>query len=349
MKRIFLLILILMGSISFTLFLSYIGKEKTEYDFVRTSFQSLNKPEMYWDIGSSTHYIAGKIANKIFLGDNAAPRRITIIETSTPHSIKEETLKVSEGLIKASSIMIDSSVFTVIDLMSYHVYKGSIFNWEATPFMTDGAFFAEVVPIQDNTIIVRTFRDTVREYVLARKTKSSPLTEYETTILEKQIDGLFCTDGMLHFNKETNQVVYVYYYRNQFLTMDTSLNLLYQGTTIDPIAKARIKVARLNDGSVTLASPPYLVNNRSDTSGEYLFIHSKIKSKNEDRRYFEKTSVIDIYHLDNGSYIQSFYIPEFRGFKIKEFKVFDSTLVAIQGHFLVTYNLPGLSSHTKTF
>lgn len=337
------LLLVFTGSILFILCLNYLSAEDQEYNFVRTPHQRALDPETFWDIHFNTFYVAGKTFNKIYLGDNSSPKKILILETGLPDSIREDSIRVSNGLRKASHIMIDSNSFTAIDLISYHIYRGSSHDWKANVFMTDEIFFAEALPINNNAFIVRTFSEGAREYVLAKKTKFPPSMERKSGLLEKQIDGLFCTDGMLHFNKETNQVVYVYYYRNQFLTMDTSLNLLYQGTTIDPIAKARIKVARLNDGSVTLASPPYLVNNRSDTSGEYLFIHSKIKSKNEDRRYFEKTSVIDIYHLDGGSYIQSFYIPEFRGFKIKEFKVFDSTLVAIQGHFLVTYNLPGLS------
>ncbi len=343
MRRPVVLILILIGSISFMLCINYISKEKAEYNFVRTLFHPVIKPEMYWDLRSNTHYIAGKVSNKIYLGDNLSPRKITVIVTNTDQPIKEDTIKVSEGLRKASFITVDSNAFTVFDLVSYHVYKGSTLDWEATRFMNNSSFFAEAVPIHHNTIIVRTFRDTVREYVLAKKTKSPPFTEYKTTLLEKQIDGLFCTDGMLHFNEKTNQVVYVYYYRNQFITMDTSLNLLYQGTTIDPVTTARIKTARLKDGSVTLASPPYLVNNRSHTNGDYLFINSKIKAKNDDSELFNETSIVDVYSLLNGSYIQSFYIPEFRGDKLKEFKVFNSTLVAIQGHYLVTYNL-----HTLT-
>lgn len=349
MRHLVQLILVFAGSVSIVLSLNYLSKEKEEYNFVRTSIQPVLKSEAFWDIRHRTHYIAGKVSDKIYLGDNSSPKRVLIIDTGRSDSIKEGSIRVSEGFKNASCLIVDSAQFTACDLMSYHVYRGDVDDWKANAFMMDGAFFAEAVPIRNNTLIVRTFSDTVREYVLARKTKSLPSLERKTGLLEKQIDGLFCTDGMLHFNKEANQVVYVYYYRNQFLTMDTSLNLLYQGNSIDPVTKAKIKVARLKDGSVTLASPPYLVNKRSHTNGEWLYILSNIKAKNESWDFFERTSVIDVYHLNDGAYSQSFYVPEFRGNEIKEFKVFDSTLVAIQGHFLITYNLPGLSSHAKTF
>lgn len=339
------LILVFAGSVSFVFLLNYFSRETKEYNFVRTSFQGVLKPEAFWDIRHRAYYIAGRVSDNIYLGDNSSPKKVLIIGMGPPNSIQEDSIRVSDGLKKASYIMVDSAQFTAFDLLSYRVYRGAIDDWKANTSMTDGAFFAEAVPIPSSTLIVRTFSDTVREYVLARKTKSLPSLQRKTGLLEKQIDGLFCTDGMLHYNKKTNQVVYVYFYRNQFLTMDTSLNLLYRGNSIDPVAKARIKVARLQDGTVTLASPPYLVNKRSHTNGESLFILSNIKAKNEDWDFFDRTSAVDVYHLNNGAYNQSFYVPEFRGNKIKEFKVYDSTLVAIQGHYLVTYQLQNVVSN----
>lgn len=347
MRRLVVLIVISIGGVSFILCLNYLSKKQVEFDFVRTVVTSTIESEMHWDIGSRTQYIAGKVSNKIYLGDNTFPRKITIIGINADQIITKDTLLASEGLKKASCIMVDSNEFVAFDLASYHIYKGSTLNWKAIPFMTNSPFFAEAVLIDSNAIIMRTFRDTIQEYVLARSRKSPPITEYHTTLLEKQLDGLFCTDGMLHFNKKTNQLIYVYYYRNQFIAMDTALNVLYRSNTIDPVTTVRIKTARLKDGSVTLATPPYLVNNRSHTNGDYLFIQSNVKARNDDSEHFGKTSVIDVYTLNRGTYIGSFYVPEFGGYKVKEFKVFDSTLVAIQGHYLVTYNLPNLARLTK--
>lgn len=341
MKHLVPLLLVFIGSILFILCLNYLSAEDQEYNFVRTPHQLVLDPEAFWDIHTNTYYVAGKVSDKIYLGNNSAPKKILILETGLPDSIKEDSIRVPNALRKASHIMVDSNAFTVLDLISYHIYRGSTDDWKANAFMTDGAFFAEAAPVNNNTFIFRTFSDTVREYVLAKKTKFPSSMERKSGLLEKQIDGLFCTDGMLHYNRQNNQIIYVYFYRNQFLCMDTSLNLRYRGNSIDPIKKARIKVARLKeDGSTTLASPPYLVNKRSHTWGEWLFIYSNIKAKNEEWDFFKETSAIDVYSLNTGSYSYSFYIPEFRGYKVKEFKVFDSTLVAIQGHYLVTYTLP---------
>ncbi|MDZ7650261.1 MAG: hypothetical protein U5K54_25745 [Cytophagales bacterium] len=108
-----------------------------------------------------------------------------------PNSIQEDSIRVSDGL-KGSFVMTGSTQFTAFDLMTYRVYRGAIDDWKANTSMADGAFFAEAVPIPSNTLIVRTFSDTVREYVLARKTKSLTSLERKTGLLEKQIDGLFC-------------------------------------------------------------------------------------------------------------------------------------------------------------
>src|SRR5690606_29648613 len=101
-------------------------------------------------------------------------------------------------------------------------------------------------------------------------------------ILEKQIDGSFCVDGDLLYNPNTNSLVYVYRYRNQFMHLDTTLNTLFKGYTIDTISKVKIKVSEAktaNGIKFILSSPPLIVNKKSYASGNYLFIHSNIKSR----------------------------------------------------------------------
>jgi hypothetical protein len=109
MRRLAVLIIIFIGSVFFMLFLNYVSKKKVELDFVRTLVQPTIQPERYWDIRSRTHYIAGKVSTKIYLGNNIAPRKITIVETNLERAIKEDTIKVSEGLRKASFITVDSN------------------------------------------------------------------------------------------------------------------------------------------------------------------------------------------------------------------------------------------------
>ena len=164
-------------------------------------------------------------------------------------------------------------------------------------------------------------------------------------ILTKQIDGLFCTDGVLNYDPRTQQLVYTYYYRNEFILLDKNLSVIKTGYTIDTTSRAHIKVAKINsDKSVTLASPPEFVNLRSSLSGNWLFIQSPVKAINEQENEFPNNSVIDIYTLTDDKYRFSIYIPDLNHKKISAFQVRGTNLYVIQDKFLTIYqiNLPEL-------
>jgi hypothetical protein len=348
MKRLTPVILIFLGSVTAVLILNRSVQQPDQYDFERLAPYAALAPQHVWNVNEPSHYIAGKYCENIYLGNNRSPGTVKLVNVRMSDYPVEQAIGKTNSIHQATSIVIDSSDLFVIDLISYKISHGSMANLEPRPLIDRDIFFAEAVPISKKTVIVRTFDKGVREYVLGRLTNSYPFVERAPGLLEKQIDGLFCTDGMLHYNRNTNQLIYVYFYRNQFITMDTSLNLAYRANTIDPVAIARIKVAKIeSQNTLTLASPPYIVNRRSHTSGDLLFIHSEIKAKNEERHSFKKRSAIDVYRLHDGTYQFSFYIPQYKGYEMKEFKVFDSTLVAIHGHYLLTYRIPGINKILK--
>jgi hypothetical protein len=175
---------------------------------------------------------------------------------------------------------------------------------------------------------------------LGKETSQPPALNLAPHALVKQVDGLFCVDGMLHYNRQLNTLVYVYYYRNQFISMDTMLNVLYRGKTIDTISHARIKVAQMEAGhAITLATPPLTVNTQSCVSGNYLFVNSNLKASNEPQEHFDMASAIDVYDLRNGDYRYSFYIAHVGGKKMRNFGVTGRTLVVLHDQYAYTYDI----------
>ena len=159
-------------------------------------------------------------------------------------------------------------------------------------------------------------------------------------ILTKQIDGLFCTDGMLNYDPGTQILVYIYYYRNEFILLDKNLNIIKTGHTIDTTKIARIKVANINsDKSTNLAAPPEFINLRSSISGDWLFIQSPVKAINEQEDEFSNNSVIDIYTISDDKYRFSIYIPDLNHKKISAFQVRGKNLYAIQDKYLTIFRL----------
>jgi hypothetical protein len=296
------------------------------------------------DVKYSSYYIAGVATNHVYLGNFAAPLHLLdlgMVAADTQHvrlTIDDPEL----FKFKTIKVRVDSPHFYITDGVRPALLKGQTAAWRARRYMYDSAYFTDAVPISAGSFAIRSISSATHSNILSKESKAAPHVQEAPGVLVKQVDGLFCTDGMMHFNRELNMVVYLYHYRNQFLCMDTSLNLLYAGKTIDTVSRAQIKVAAISSNHVvTLASPPLMVNKKSSASGNYLFVNSGLQAKNEDAETFNQASVIDVYALRDGVYQFSFYLYDFNDEKLQGFKVSGDKLVALFGHYVVVYSLVG--------
>lgn len=294
------------------------------------------------DLGYNSFYVAGATTERIYLGNVTAPFYfLTMNYTLTDTQYVSIQIKDLEKLKLQSVILkVDSPYFYLLDGIAPHILSGTLNDMIAAPYMYDSIYFTEPALISHTSLAMRVVTNDTREYLLAKQTNSPPYIKPAPGLLQKQVDGLFCTDGMLHYDRDLAQLIYVYHYRNQFICMDTSLNLLYRGKTIDTISHAQIKVAEIrSDKSITMAAPPLMVNKRSYVYKNWLFIHSNLLANNEDKELFDKASVIDVYDLGNGSYQFSFYLFDEMEKKLTTFTVFNNMLLAIHDRYLVEYNL----------
>ncbi|MGB8193868.1 MAG: hypothetical protein WCF67_18190 [Chitinophagaceae bacterium] len=207
-----------------------------------------------------------------------------------------------------------------------------------------GALFTRGVQISSNSFVLRMFERT--NQIFAKWQLNTKEIIKETGISEKTGDAGISTDGMLHFDRKTNSLVYACYYQNEILQLDTNLNLIRKMKTVDAKTTSLLKAGRVQTSSqdvITNLSPKQLVNGSSCVSDGYLFIDSKTFSHNEIANKIENVSVIDIYNMEQGRYEGSFYIPYYKSEKIKTFKVLNNTLVVIYRKYLVTYAIPYLN------
>ncbi len=137
-----------------------------------------------------------------------------------------------------------------------------------------------------------------------------------------------------------NLLIYLYYYRNEFICLDTNLNLLYKGSTIDTISKAQIKIVEIRSEKIsTFAERPLIVNRKSCISRGWLFVNSGLKANNEERQSFDQLAVIDLYSLIDGTYQFSFYMPDPITKKMRDFIVVEKTLIALYDNYIAAYDL----------
>lgn len=168
-------------------------------------------------------------------------------------------------------------------------------------------------------------------------------------VLPKQVDGYFCTDGILRIGSENKNLYYTFFYRGEFLCLDTNFNQLYKAKTIDTITRAVIAVSidtsRTKKGqlaTVTQSTPGNIVNRNFIEYRNYLYITSKIIAENENLSTSKDNQIVDVYEGRNGHYIHSFYIPNYKDFKVLEFKINKEFLYATYNNkFIVKYLIPG--------
>lgn len=304
----------------------------------------------------NSHYIVGITNNHIYLGHSRMPTNLIKVSTDLTDT-SHLALKTKDwDLLRASFINLDSPYIYLTDAHEHNILRGQLSELTASQYWKSTSTLFDALPVSGGGLVLRTATLDLQEAILAKALIDPDSIHRVPGLLEKQQDGFFSTDGMLRYGKKMNLLVYLYFYRNQFMCMDTSLNLLYRANTIDTISRARITPMEFKTdrgSSKKIGLPPKIINKNSAVSRQWLFVHSGLLAKNEDPRQFEQSTVIDVYDLAvKGAYSRSFYIPDYKGHAVNRFKVYENLLVAIHDKFLVTYVLDThqfnkISIHTK--
>ena len=305
------------------------------------------------DLGYNSFYLAGSLDKKAFLGNLTAPlylKMVHIIQMDTSHVLLKIEREANFRFRPNTKIQVLSPYFFMMDGTSPRLWRGEIGQWYGTRLKYDSVHFNEGTPIAPHSIVFRAVAKKTAQNELGVLNGEKAQTKMAYGILDKQLDGIFDTDGILDFNDERDQILYLYHYRNQYTILDPDLKPLRKGKTIDTNSLAKIKVDTLSNNRVTISAPPLMVNKRSCTSGNLFLVHSALMAKNEDISDFSRSDVIDVYDLETNTYSFSFYIPRFKGFPIRDMKIIGDMLVTLQGTHLVSYQMESIifDQFTKT-
>jgi hypothetical protein len=289
------------------------------------------------------YYIAGGTPFTVYLGNYRAPLRMLVLNTVTldTQHVRLNVKGIHDQKFWAARVTVDSPYYYLTDGAVPVMFKGTVHDWKAEKYLCDSIYFRDIVPLSPGSFVVKSLSGSTGENILGKITTWPPYQYFTNRILQKQLDGVFCTDGMMLFNKELNRLVYVYYYRNQFMVMDTSLNLLYRANTIDTVSRAKIRTATIeSQNTKTLSSPPFFVNRKSSVSGNWLFLNSNLLAKNEHQKAFDQGAVIDVYNLTNGKYEFSFYVYDYWGKKkMLEFRIVGDRMIVLYEKLIRMFDL----------
>lgn len=318
--------------------------------FSEQSLIKLNTLDIYYD----SYYLAGTDSTHIYLGNYTAPMHLLVVNTSLTDTT-HVNLQLEKFIyaLRGLNIQVKPPSFYMTNGSLPVILKGTVDDWQAHQLMPDLlnhdiVYFTDIVKLDSTCFAIRAM-STSGENILARLTFNPLHVQFHPELLDRQIDGVFCTDGMLHYDPIKERIIYVYYYRNQYIVMDTHLNLLQMGNTIDSISQARIRVDQITStNSITLSAPPLLVNKKSCVSNGLLYVNSGLLARNEKLENFEQNAVIDIYHLESSVYLLSLYIPLIEKQNIKSFRVIRNSIYVLHDKVLIKYQLPSLWPSAQT-
>ena len=327
MKKILILV-VLTVICSLAVFIAgFVTSDNTKYknDFVRIFPPHAADVNSVLKITPGRFYLAGLSNMHVCLREREG---ILLVSHNMTDSVR-----ISMDIPVGSEVSVDSQYFFVYNGNVATLRRGHTKDWKIDTIFNDIPAFTAIETISPTAVVLRTMDVGKRQNMLI-KSKG-----HEKYVLQKQIDGLLCTDGYLQFSKEYHQIVYTYRYRNQFICLDTNLNVIRKGKTIDTTSVAKISVAQ-TDGKITMSKPPLVVNKGTCVDGKYLFVRSNLAARNESADEFKSRSVIDVYNILDGSYRFSFYIDNYKDSKMQEFKVKGFILVAIFKGAVIRYDLP---------
>lgn len=293
------------------------------------------------DLKFNSYYFAGAGNQSLYLGNSTTPLKLLSIDNNLNQ--KRISIKVDPADFKFKSIKtaVRPPYFYIVDSWSPAFFTGSIDNWKAELKKPRPPYFNIAVPMDSSSFVFRGISSSTSNNVLGifRIFPESKII-MAPDLLEKQIDGVFDTDGMLHYSSKTQNIVYIYTYRNQYIVADKNGQLIYRGNTIDTISKAAVKVVNMKNNTERAMSAPTLnVNKTSSVFGSLLFVNSNIPGRYEQKQVWKQASVIDIYDLRKKSYLFSFHIYGINGRKLRDFMVTQDFVFALIGSELAVYKI----------
>lgn len=293
------------------------------------------------DLKYNSYYFAGAGNNKVYLGNSTVPLYLLSIDSKLRQKKIRVEMDRHRFLFKSFRMAVRPPYFYIIDGRTPALFSGKTMDWKARLQQAKSPYFNIAVPIDSTRIVFRG---------ISRKTNSNILGIFKSgnesgaimapELLQKQTDGIFDTDGMLHYSDEMKRIVYLYSYRNEYIVADQKGKLDYRGNTIDTVSRAQTKVAYLKDKKEqTMAIPIITVNAKSSVCGHLLFVNSNVPGRYEKKKVWKQTSVIDVYDLSKKAYLFSFHIYGIGDQKLRNFLVTPDYVYALIDTKLVVYQI----------
>lgn len=291
----------------------------------------------------NSYYLAGVSGSRIYLGNSTAPLHAleidTLLQKETVLALRLQELK--ENKYTYLQFRVKDSGYFLTDRATSIIFRGTLGDWTAKQLNVQLPPFSSIEPMSFTSFAIKTINEQSGEDELAvLKLEGKPIVQHNPRLLTKQIDGIFDTDGILLYNEDREEIVYPYYYRNQYIIADRDAGLVARRRTIDTVSTAQISIATNNRrGESLMAERPLMINAGAATDGNLLYIKSSRLSQNDPDKILDEAVIIDVYNFTEGTYLYSFYLYNHEGQKIRSFTIRNNLLIVLTDKHIAAYRL----------
>jgi uncharacterized protein (UPF0333 family) len=318
---------------------------KMGQNFIRKYFDFSENSLKTFLLEKSDYYFAGNIGNRIYLGNITKGNFLLSInaDLKDTHNVKLNISNDQSYLLRNTKIQLDPQALYLIQKDAHVIFESKSVNNPSLKFVRqfpDYVFDAIAVP---DGLIIKLYDSVTRQNVIAKYEKLPRRITISRNLLQRQVDGIISTDGVISYDAERKLLFYIYYYRNQIICFDTNLKLIYRKSTIDTTSTANISLRYLKSADyTTFNTPPPFVNKTSCVGGNRIYILSTMVAKSDLPQKMDANAVIDVYSTLNAQYQGSFYIPNLKREKPHNLQVYANRLFVLQGNYIFSYALPKL-------
>ncbi|MBQ0148587.1 MAG: hypothetical protein KBS93_09155 [Flavobacteriaceae bacterium] len=310
--------------------------------FIRKYLKDFVIEKQAYTLKNNSQYFIGTLNNKLYLGDRLAPLYVTEIDLENYQS-QEIKIEIDQDHFpfRTVKVFISPPHFYLVDGTVPVIFKGNMATWQATVLSTDATlYFSKGVISSTDELFVRKQDFKTKQNIIARYDLASNVRQFtSTSLLDKEIDGIFDTDGIPLFDLQQNKFLYVYYYRNQYMVANKNLEVMSRSHTIDTTRLAPLRVITTQQSQQKLLNPNLVANRLAAVGNGLLYINSPKKGQFEDKQVWKQASAVDVYDYNRQLYKGSFYLYNIEREKPTEFLLINNNLYAIIGHQLVVYRL----------
>lgn len=337
-KRLFVLLGSTMVSVSIVLvlFAAVAPQPELSNGFSRKWTAVSILPDAVLDLGYNSFYFGGYQHDQIFLGNRTSPLFVVKcrgnLRDTTEHIISNLSPSVGSNCI----FMEEDGTFFLCDRITRHVYSGNVNELRVTNTDSIKTGTDLIYPVSTGSYLLRSFGHNPVRYHLSKQ--ENGLVRTDTTIIKNGENALFTSDGLLIANETRSQFIYSYFYRNQFLFLDSNLKVLNTVRTIDTNFTAKLHLTSIKDGqAITISGKPKVINTTTCLHDSLLYIYSKLKADNQSDSSYRASNNIDVYNIFTGAYVGSVALPRYKKAQISSLQIYESKLYVIAGRYLLRY------------